>query len=214
MASLRRFEDGNFKHTYVAYPGEDRREVQFDRTDRSFAELERLKLIPRRLIDSQTVRQEGLTVLDIGCGNGQLVEELREKGINAFGVDIILSGARGNKPYLFEADASRIPMDSNSVDIAVSAFSIYSNLYGSQFSERRFMGFLDETNRVLKPGGRLYVAYPDPRLERLALGSEKFRLHVGPTRRYRDKDFGVLVTETDPPADGDVFQGLILEKVR
>ena len=35
---------------------------------------------------------EGLKVLDFGCGNGEIVELLRNNGINSYGVDIYFQG--------------------------------------------------------------------------------------------------------------------------
>ena len=35
---------------------------------------------------------KGLKVLDFGCGNGEIVELLRDNGINSYGVDIYFQG--------------------------------------------------------------------------------------------------------------------------
>lgn len=64
------------------------------------------------------------TCLDIGCGMGNLVEELRKKNIDARGIEIssyALEKAKDSvKPYLSYGDITDIPYDDNSFDLVVT----------------------------------------------------------------------------------------------
>ena len=96
------------------------------------------------------------TVLDLGCGEGHYLQQLREAsnkvsaGFKLLGMDISkfavrLAAKRKIDARLFVDSVYAIPLFENRIDTAVSVFSPIS---------------AEETARVLKPGGRLIMVGP------------------------------------------------------
>jgi len=90
----------------------------------------------------------GGTVLDLGCGTGDLCNVVAAAGYSAIGVDFsagMLAAAHTRAP-LARADALALPVPDASADGVVSGFAL-----------RNFVDldrFLRECARVLRPGGR------------------------------------------------------------
>lgn len=107
----------------------------------------------RRAVRSLVVGR-GDYVLDLGCGTGDLVAGVRDVGASVVGVDIsarMLEYGRHRLPDadLVRADAQALPFADAVFDAAVSGFAL-----------RNFTAVarvLEETARVLKPGGRLAI---------------------------------------------------------
>ncbi len=98
-------------------------------------------------------------VLDLGCGEGRLPRDLKQRGYEVIGVDVsatLVEHARAADPagdYRI-ADAARLPLDDTSVDI-VSAFMSLHDMDDMDSAVR-------EAARVLAPGGRLCAAVVHP----------------------------------------------------
>lgn len=96
----------------------------------------------------------GTAVLDIGCGNGRLVDVFEGIDIEYTGIDFskeliaIAQHERGSKGVFLKADALALPFEENSFD---AVFSI-AVLHHIPSRENR-MQFVSEAYRVLKPGG-------------------------------------------------------------
>ena len=98
------------------------------------------------------------SALDIGCAKGLLVEELRKRDVEAYGLDIS-EYATGNseewiRPYLTVVDVEReqIPYDDTFFDL-VTAIEILEHIESVE-------NVLKECRRVLKRGGYLYITTP------------------------------------------------------
>ncbi len=91
----------------------------------------------------------GATVLDLGCGTGDLCDVVAGAGYSAVGVDFsagMLAASHTRAP-LARADALALPVPDASADGVVSGFAL-----------RNFVDlgrFFRESARVLRPGGRL-----------------------------------------------------------
>ena len=98
------------------------------------------------------------TVVDIGCGTGDLSELAAATGAQVVGVDFarnMLVGAtqRRIKAVFVHADANALPLLFASVSVVLSGFAL-----------RNFVSIpraLQEAARVLKPGGRLTLLEVD-----------------------------------------------------
>jgi demethylmenaquinone methyltransferase/2-methoxy-6-polyprenyl-1,4-benzoquinol methylase len=138
--------EGDDKHRAV--------EAMFDRIAPRYDRLNRIiSLGQDRRWRRQTVGElrlsPGATVLDLGCGTGDLCDVVAGAGYSPIGVDFsagMLAAAHTRAP-LARADALALPVPDASVDGVVSGFAL-----------RNFVDldrFFRECARVLRPGGRL-----------------------------------------------------------
>lgn len=106
----------------------------------------------------------GARVLEIGCGAGQCSRWLRAQGADAIGIDLSLrqlqhghriDQATGLAVPTACATATRLPIASDSIDIACSAFGAFPFLVDVEVA-------LAEVHRVLRPGGRLVFSVVHP----------------------------------------------------
>jgi demethylmenaquinone methyltransferase / 2-methoxy-6-polyprenyl-1,4-benzoquinol methylase len=138
--------EGDDKHRAV--------EAMFDRIAPRYDRLNRIiSLGQDRRWRRQTVGAlrlaPGATVLDLGCGTGDLCDVVAGAGYAPIGVDFsagMLAAAHTRVP-LARADALALPVPDASADGVVSGFAL-----------RNFVDldrFFQECARVLRPGGRL-----------------------------------------------------------
>jgi len=138
--------EGDDKHRAV--------EAMFDRIAPRYDRLNRIiSLGQDRRWRRQTVGAlrlaPGATVLDLGCGTGDLCDVVTGAGYSPIGVDFsagMLAAAHTRAP-LARADALALPVPDASADGVVSGFAL-----------RNFVDldrFFRECARVLRPGGRL-----------------------------------------------------------
>ena len=93
----------------------------------------------------------GWLVLDVGCGEGRQMEELRREGCSPVGIDIdsaALTRCRAQGLPVMLASAERIPMADASLD------GIVCKVVLPYLAEDRAVG---EFARLLKPGGECYL---------------------------------------------------------
>ena len=108
------------------------------------------------LIEGEYGRDGGLRILDIGCGTGAMLDELAPFG-DVVGADfapeaLAFCRERGDHYPLTRADVRRLPFASDSFDV-VTAMDIIEHIDDDKAAA-------GEINRVLKPGGRLFVTVP------------------------------------------------------
>ncbi len=99
------------------------------------------------------------TVLDVGCGTGDLIRELQKRNIKAIGIDLSFNMIKQNRALgnIVQGIAEQLPFRDDSLDGLVSGFSL-----------RNFVNlkdFFKECYRVVKPGGRIALLdIAEPRL--------------------------------------------------
>ena len=104
---------------------------------------------------------EGLRVIDIGCGEGQMARALAKLGADVTGYDPFIEETRptqhGSGRYrLVKAPADMLPEPDQTADLVLFVFSLH-HVPGAKLA-----GALVEARRVLRASGRLYVAEPLP----------------------------------------------------
>lgn len=130
------------------------------------------------LEDLRALRDEGLTVLDLGCGRGDWLELMRDNGIDATGVDLdARSVERAQQKGLDVVQGDVIThledIKANSIDV-VTAFHLVEHL-----PTDALLNLLHGAWRVLKIGGLLILETPNP--ENLVVSTNTF--YLDPTHR-------------------------------
>ena len=92
-------------------------------------------------------------VLDVGCGTGALLDELRARADEVWGLDVspealAFCQQRGHE-RLVQADATRLPFPDGAFDV-VTAIGVIEHLKDDE-------SFIRELARALKPGGALVL---------------------------------------------------------
>lgn len=114
-------------------------------------EIEHLRGVPRffeKAIKEIAQKDKTATVLDFGCGAGQLVEHLTALGFDAYGCDVNVrcdSPDTAKRLKSIDISSYRLPYDDASFDIIIST----SVLEHAQNTKQCF----EEIHRLLKPGG-------------------------------------------------------------
>lgn len=98
-------------------------------------------------------------VLDLGMGEGYLVKLLRESGKNAYGADVRAMG----QERLIIADARALPFKDNSFDLVTEFFFLSDLLDLQNLPEAELERVIEETRRVLRPGG-FFMTIPSTHL--------------------------------------------------
>jgi len=110
------------------------------------------------LLQNEVKLDEGMRVLDVGCGTGALLKYLCEKrNIDAHGTDadanMIAVAKRQCAACSFtQSPCENMPFSDGYFDVLTACMAYH------HFSDKA--GFAREAARVLKPGGVLYIADP------------------------------------------------------
>lgn len=106
----------------------------------------------------------GDRVVEFNCGNGYACELFTARGADYAGLDIAVDaldiGAERRR-RLVACQAYRTPFESESADLVVSFYSLEHMVWPERY--------LEEMLRLLRPGGRIALAFPDymTRIERV-----------------------------------------------
>ena len=117
-------------------------------------------------------------VLDVGCGRGELLEVLRDAGVQAKGIDT-------NRVQVERCQALSLDVvEREALDYLrslrnESLNSVAALHFAEHLPFESLVSFLDEVGRVLRPGGLLILETPNP--ENLLVGSCNF--YLDPTHR-------------------------------
>lgn len=116
-------------------------------------------------------------VLDVGCGNGQLLKAFKKLGWECYGLDVSpwamkYANKYGYKLFTTEIEKSNIP--ENTFDLAVSTSTLEHIYYPLQH--------IKAILRILKPGGLLYIAgIPNYNCISVKLNISKFHYNKPPS---------------------------------
>jgi ubiquinone/menaquinone biosynthesis C-methylase UbiE len=118
-----------------------------------------------RLLRSEEVKLNGITVLEIGCGTGHILQRFMEFGVQlAVGIDLMESRIEAGKKHypnlhLAIGNGAQLPYADNSFDL-VMQFMCLSSVLDPEMRQQ----IADEMWRVLRPGGTIlcYDLRPAP----------------------------------------------------
>ena len=200
LGGLVREDQHRFDATYLTF------EDHFRGTREEIKELFRAYL---PVLKSHGIGTSEMPLLDVGCGRGEWLEILRQEGMHARGVDanrVMLEESRTRKLQVVESDAIAYlqSLDAESLG-GLTAFHIIEHL---PFPD--LVNLLDETVRVLKPGGVAIFETPNP--GNVLVGTQQFYLdptHLKPLpsllMRFLAEERGlcrVEILELHPCPDG------------
>lgn len=105
-------------------------------------------------------RRKIRSILDVGCGTGQLVKFLNDKGFEAKGCDhakeAVKVAKKLNKPsQITQAKTGKLPFPNNSFDL-VCAISVIEHL-----KEKEAKEFIAESSRILRKNGYVFLITPN-----------------------------------------------------
>jgi len=153
------------KATYAGYARDGRARL-WDLHERGFARLtnELGRGVQRELVAAISGRN-GLTVVDLGCGTGELVSAAPEGVERWIGVDlrpeaVEVARARFPKATFITASADEVPLEDGTADIVVARL-----LFSSLPSRRLESAVAREIGRLLDPRGTLVwldIRYSNP----------------------------------------------------
>jgi SAM-dependent methyltransferase len=172
IASVQQPLANDLDNLYIAF------ENQFRGSESEIRE-QQLKYLPF-LEAIATNITDSLSVLDIGCGRGEWLALLTERGYLASGLDIsqtMVDFCRLNGHDAEQGDAlSYLAKQADSSLHVITAFHVIEHL-----SFEHMVALFDECLRALKPGGKIIFETPNP--ENLTVGAYTFYLdptHLNP----------------------------------
>lgn len=159
--------------------------------------------------------EEGMMILDLGCGRGEIVRHCANMGAHAIGIDYAPVAVRLTRDLIEEvgdlpgkmgvaqSDAKHLPFPSEYFD-RVLIFDVVEHLYPWELHQ-----MLLEVQRILKPDGKVIVhtapnrwydkyAYPVVRVVRTIMGQ-------GAQYPKNPRQFGVAVNEHVHVNEQDLF---------
>lgn len=116
----------------------------------------RKEIIYQILQYATQVKKNSLKMLEIGCGNGNVLSYLKSKGIDIEGIDISIEALhlcrKRCKTILYQADGKNMPFPDASYDV-IGMFDLIEHIDNEQL-------FLSEAFRICKDGGILIITVP------------------------------------------------------
>ncbi len=107
-------------------------------------------------VEAQLGASRPKAVLDLACGAGRHMDELRRRGYRALGIDLSLTLlAVGRELPRVGGDMRNLPFADGSFDWVLNFFTAF----GYFESERENFRVLEEIVRVLRPGGRFMIDF-------------------------------------------------------
>jgi len=166
----------------------------FNRTDRDLKQLQKI-FFPSSMLNINDLKNK--IVIDMSAGGGLAVEEMRIKGINAFGVELALSQrqrkmmihdttlkskSRNNKvilkkgktdKFFIQAHAAATGIEDNQVDIIYETYGVFNYMffYPDKGIQNYLISVVNEWKRILAIGGIIRISNIDSSYE------QKFRAY-------------------------------------
>lgn len=149
----------------------------------------------KEMISNLKISKKTGTILNLGCGNSELCEEMYDDGyLNIINIDISQNvidymkkrNLHRDKMSFLKMDVRDLKIEDNSIDLAIDKSTIDALLCGNN-SFQNVALMLKEVQRVLKVGGYYMI---------ISYGTPEFRLfHL--QRKFLDFEVQILTTPKD-----------------
>jgi SAM-dependent methyltransferase len=143
------YGNGELGAIKVSRPGQGA--VTFERTNRRLSEYS----IPTRFFQGF----RGRKVADVGMGGGRAVIELRRMGVDAYGLDILLTEEQKTRPYFHQCDTLHTGRPDGEFDAVIMNLSVFS-YHATRKGESSYQYGLDimkELVRITRLGGKIIL---------------------------------------------------------
>ncbi len=131
------------------------------------------------LIKKLPVPVDGGTILDVGCGNGEMLTRYARLGWKTFGVEISPASAKFAAEAGHEMVVGEI-FDGHYADEQFDAVTLWDSLEHIHNP----MEVIQEVKRVLKPGGRIYISVPNVGSKYAKKFRDKWYMFTAPVHYY------------------------------
>lgn len=126
--------------------------------------------------------EKGIVIVDFGCGNGQIIQEMKKINSQAeyVGIDVSETALKSAEVILPDCkfykieDGGNLPLENNSIDFIFSS-EVIEHIYDTENA-------IAELYRILKSGGKLLLTVPYHGLiKNLLVALFAFDKHFNPT---------------------------------
>lgn len=166
-------------------------------TDFGASNLGRGMPLPRWATDFGALK--GKRVIDVGAGGGQFVRELKDAGVDAYGIDLhtekFIEAALPSNDHFVQASASQLPLRDAAFDVAYSNWSVFYYAPNETIVRDSFR----ELARVVKPGGEIRLMGVDPKALRQLAEVPELRI-IEKTPEDRGAIPALRLERVQPPA--------------
>jgi len=152
----------------------------------------------------------GARILDVGCGNGKILDPLARAGFDVMGIDVSRNALLGLSRSIIQGDARNLPFKNCTFEAAV-CYDVLQHLLEGERNEA-----LREMGRVLAPGGMLFLQVfgrLDMRYGGTLVEPDTFRRHSGIIYHYFSEDevrsllSGFNIFAVDSAISKKIFRG-------
>lgn len=133
-------------------------------------------------------RTEGTCyIADLGCGDAMLTQAL-EKDKKKLKVQVFSYDLQNPSPFVTKADISNLPLDDNSVDVAIFCLALMGT---------NWVDFIEEAFRILRWKGELWVAEIKSRFGRISGANKRVEHSVGNKKKPDKKTLKKMEADAD-----------------
>jgi len=172
----------------------NKKDIKFDKIETAYDDGFEGKLSEKfyGLVTKNVELTENCKVLDVGCGTGTILKRLNDKCvIDGYGIDVeenMLTEAKGKCPTMDIrlCSCDDTPFESGSFDVVVACMAFH------HFPDKD--AFVKEAARILKSGGKLYIADPKFPLPVRKVINTALSIHKVVGEFYKQEEIAEIIT--------------------
>ena len=138
------------------------------KAQRQYPNEELLRFLGRNFFALPYQERKGVKILEVGCGSCSNLWMIAREGFDAYGIDISEKSIELGKLMLekWNTTAEISVQDMTSLSFKNAFFDVIVDIFSSYcLDKKNFASFLQEANRVLKLGGKIFLYTPSDKSE-------------------------------------------------